>query len=138
MWLTATPSSNLWLTQQRGAWSSSQPHRRSPQLAGRCGGACPQWAWGTDPNAFLRSRKVTKIDKPLALAFSSREFRANVCSITPLTPLIKPFWVDVSMMFLVIRYLSRRLAMILWNTFPMQLVSAIGLKFAGSDWSPAL
>lgn len=75
--------------------------------------------------------------KLLALAFSSREFSAKVCSMEPLTQLMMPFCVDVSMMLMVIRYLSRCLAMILWNTFPMQLVRAMGLNFVGSDGFPA-
>lgn len=51
---------------------------------------------------------------------------------------MKPFWIDGSMMLVVIRYLSRHLAVILWNTFPMQLVRTMDVKLAGSDGSPDL
>jgi hypothetical protein len=81
---------------------------------------------------------VTKTGKLLALAFSRREFKAKVCSMAPLIPLKNPFCVEVSMMWFETRNLSRRFAMILWNSFPMQLVRAIGLKFDGRERLPAL
>ena len=63
--------------------------------------------------------------RPLLLACSRIAFE-NVCSIMPLMPLRKPFWVLGSMTPLLMAYYSSRYARTLWEISPKTEVRAIG------------
>ena len=90
---------------------------------------------GTEPNPFLRSRKVNERGSPFKIAFSMIAEVAKVCSIVPLIPVKKPFCRLVSMILLTHRKCSSRIAIILLNSLPTTEVNAIGQKLSGLDRS---
>ena len=53
--------------------------------------------WDIEPKALLRSRKVIFRGSPSDLAFSRIAVVARICSMVPLIPVRKPFWVVVDM-----------------------------------------
>ena len=91
-----------------------------------------------EPKALRRSTKVMATGRPLLLACSRMADIEKVCSITPLMPLRKPFWILGSMTSLSMANCSSRDARILWKISPRTDVRAIGLKFAGVEGSPDL
>ena len=72
--------------------------------------------WVIEPKAFRRSMKVRAIGSEFHGALSRMDWTAKMYSIQPLMPWRKPFWRDVSMMLFATMYLSRQIAMILWNS----------------------
>ena len=50
----------------------------------------------------------------------------KICSKVPFTPVRKPFWMVESIRSFENRNLSNLMAKILWNSFPMVLVKAMG------------
>ena len=94
--------------------------------------------WVTEPKAFWRSMKVRAIRSEFRGALSKMDWTARMCSIQPLMPWRKPIWRDVSMMLLGAMYLSRRIAMILWNSLAKTEDKAIWQKFPGLWGSPDL
>ena len=96
------------------------------------------YRWETEPKAFRRSMKVRAIGSEFRGALSRMDWTAKMCSMQPLMPWRKPFWRDVSMMLFATMHLSRRIAMILWNSLAMTEDRAIGRKFPGLWGSPDL
>ena len=55
-------------------------------------------SWGLiDPKELARSRKVMRKEHCMLLEFSIRMVMEAICSITLFMPVMKPFWVEVSM-----------------------------------------
>ena len=50
-----------------------------------------------DQKPLARSRKVMYKENFMLLAFSMMAVMEAICSITPFKPVMKPFWVKVSM-----------------------------------------
>lgn len=87
---------------------------------------------GTEPKAFLRSRKVMLRGSFISLAWSRVPFIVEMCSTTPETWCRKPFWMDALMILLVRQNLFRCLERILYKNFPTVEVSAMGRNDVGS------
>ena len=103
-----------------------------------CSSMLWMYRWETEPNAFRRLMKVRAIGSEFRGALSRMDWTAKMCSMQLLMPWRKPFWRDVSTMLFATMYLSRRNAMILWNSLAMTEDKAIGQKFSGLWGSPDL
>ena len=92
----------------------------------------------TEPKASAKSKKVTCIVFFICLALARSSFITNECSMHPLIPFRKAFWVLESSKLFCNMYEEILSDKIWWNSFPTHDVSEIIRKFWGSEVSPAL